>query len=121
VTVEPPYAADVRNAAFDAQLARLDANLEATATLLRDHGETHWATWAMRCRSQLASGDAAGFDWVLGAFGGMGSLNDVWIHAMNGHDIRPNDAVSVNNRLDSLREAIYTDATALRREARRPS
>lgn len=106
----------VTDSEFDERLARLIANLEETATLLRQHGETHWLGWVMKCRRELATYDAAAFDHVLGAFGGMGSLNDLLILAANGHVVRPEEEPAVNDRFDALRRAIWDDATALRHD-----
>lgn len=106
---------------FDERLARLIANLDETATLLRDHGDTQWLTWATRRRSELETCDAAAFDHVLGAFGGMGSLNDLLILGANGHVVRPEKESTVNDRLDDLRGAIWADATALRHDLRESS
>ena len=106
---------------FDERLERLLENLDEIATLLRNHGETHWLRWAMTCRSELATHDAAAFDDVLGAFGGMGSLNDLLILAVNGHAVEREDESAVNDRLDDLRNAIWDDATALRQDLRASS
>ena len=57
---------------FDERLARLIENLDEIGTLLRGHRETDWLRWVTTCRSELATYDAAAFDDVLGAFGGMG-------------------------------------------------
>jgi hypothetical protein len=111
----------VSDTAFDAQLARLIANLDETTILLRDHGETRWLSWATRCRNELETYDAAAFDHVLDAFGGMGSLNDLLILTANGHVVRPDQEHSVNDRLSHLRHVIWDDATALRHELRESS
>lgn len=105
---------------FDIRLARLIENLSEAATLLRDHGETHWLTWATTCCRELRTYDAAAFDHVLGAFGGMGSLNDLLILRFNGHLVEPEQESAVNHRLSGLRTAIWSDATALRKDLRAP-
>ena len=58
---------------------------------------------------------------VLGAFGGMGSLNDLLILGANGQTVRHEEESAVNKRLDGLRGAIRDDATALRYGLREPS
>ncbi len=95
------------DADFDERLARLIANLDETATLLRDHGETHWLRWVTKCRSELAKFNAVAFDHVLGSFGGSGSLNDLLILGANGHVVRPEEESAVNDRLRDLLRAIY--------------
>ncbi len=104
--------------AFEVRLARLRANLDEVGTLLRDHGETHWLTWVVACRTRLDSHNSAVFDDLLGAFGGMGSVNDLLILAANGHLVRPEDETAVNDRLTALREAIWDDGTMLRHDLR---
>jgi hypothetical protein len=116
-----PMLPAMSDTAFDARLARLIANLDEITTLLRDHGETHWLPWAMRCRNELETYDSAAFDHVLGAFGGMGSLNDLLILTANGHAVRPGQEHSVNDRLSHLRHVIWDDATAIRHELRESS
>jgi hypothetical protein len=104
----------VDDTAVEGRLARLRANLDETATLRRDHGETHWLSWATGCRRELAACNAVAFDHVLRAFGGMGSLNDLLILTANGHNVRPDQERAVNGRLWQLRDIIWEDATALR-------
>ena len=77
--------------------------------------------WVTRWRSELTTYDAAAFDHVLGAFGGMGSLNDLLILGANGHLVRPEEESAVNDRLGDLRGAIWDDTTALRRDLRESS
>ncbi len=104
--------------AFDVRLARLRANLDEVGTMLRDHGETHWLRWVIDCQTQLDLHDSAVFDALLGAFGGMGGVNDLLILAANGHLVRPEDEAAVNDRLAYLREAIWDDGTMLRHDLR---
>jgi hypothetical protein len=108
----------VSNTDFDDQLAELKSSLDQTIALLREHGERHWLGWAERCRHELHVYDAAAFDHILGAYGGMGSFNDLVILGRNGHFVAPEREAAVNDRLGRLRTAISTSATALRRELR---
>ena len=104
------------NADFDDQLAGLKSSLDQMIALLREHGERHWLSWAESCRHELDAYDAAAFDHILRAYGGMGSFNDLLILGWNGHLVEPEAAV--NGRLGHLRTAIWTGATALRHELR---
>lgn len=106
---------------FDVCLARLAGTLGEVATLLRDHGETHWLKWATTCCDELGKYNAAALDRVLGAFGGMGSLNDLLVLRCNGHIVEPEQESAVNHRLGDLRAAIWSDATALRKDLRASS
>ena len=109
----------MRDPDFDGRLAHLLENLDEVVDLFRVHGETRWLAWATTCRSQLATYDAAAFDHVLGAFGGMGSLNDLLILGYNGHTVGPDEEATVNRRLSDLRTSIWEDATALTQDLRR--
>ncbi len=116
-----PRLPSVTHPDFDARLARLITSLDETVNLLLDHGESHWFGWATSCRTALHDHDAAAFDRVLGAFGGMGSFNDLCILSVNGHAVEPDQESTVNERLTGLRSAIWEDATALRHELRASS
>jgi hypothetical protein len=108
----------VSNADFDQQLAELKSSLDETIALLREHGERHWLAWGERCQRELDAQDFAAFDQVLGAYGGMGSFNDLLILACNGHLVEREREAAVNDRLGHLRTAIWTSATALRHQMR---
>jgi hypothetical protein len=108
----------VSDADFNDQLAELKSSLDRTIALLREHGERHWLSWAERCRHELDAYDTAAFDHILGAYGGMGSFNDLLILGWNGHLVEPGREAAVNDRLGRLRMAICTSATALRHELR---
>ncbi|WP_040421928.1 DUF6966 domain-containing protein, partial [Actinopolymorpha alba] len=56
-----------------------------------------------------------GLDHLLSAFGGMGSLNDLLVLRVNGHEINEAQEGAVNTRLAELRNAIWTETTAIRR------
>jgi hypothetical protein len=57
------------------ELAR---TLHAAASLLEELGDTHWAAWLRRDATALEQGDKKAVRSFLGAFGGMGSLNDCY-------------------------------------------
>jgi hypothetical protein len=106
----------VSNSDFDEHLAELKLSLDQVVALLREHGEQRWLSWAERCRRELDANDSAAFGHILGAFGGMGSFNDLLILAWNGHLIQPEQEAVVNDSLGHLRTAIWASATALRHE-----
>jgi hypothetical protein len=83
--------------------------------LLRHHGEQHWASWLRGDAGLIRAGDGFGLEHLLSAFGGMGSFNDLILHAVNGHRIRDEETQRVNERLDQLRSEICTFADELRR------
>ncbi|WP_433771408.1 DUF6966 domain-containing protein [Pseudomonas putida] len=51
--------------------------LDQLAILLESDGDTHWSFWMRRTRALLLDSDYSGIEYLLSAFGGMGSLNDL--------------------------------------------
>ena len=51
---------------------------------------------------------SSGAHTVLRKFGDMGSINDLYICAANGHRIKPEDEAAANHELHKLLECIYT-------------
>jgi hypothetical protein len=99
--------------------ARLIDLLDEAATLLNTHGETQWTSWLAKCKRKLGTNLDGGLDYVLGAFGGMGSFNDLVVIRLNGYHIQEADEAEVNDKLGELRTNIWAEATALRRQIRR--
>lgn len=75
---------------------RLIDGLESLASLLKEHGGPGWADWLEKDAERIRSGDSSGVDHFLSAFGGMGSLNDLWLSPENGH-IVPQTSVGATN------------------------
>jgi Domain of unknown function (DUF6966) len=96
-------------AEFDTRYALLD-DLRRAAALLRTYHEDHWAQWLERDTARIEHGDRYGLEHLLTASGGMGSLNDLIIHRVNGHAVDDHDAVAVNESLHDLRERIWREA-----------
>jgi hypothetical protein len=71
--------------------------------LLHAAGEPHWARRIRQSRAEIAAGDAYGLERLLGAYGGMGSLNDLHL----GPD---------EERLQQLLQEAWVLATDLRHE-----
>lgn len=86
----------------------LEQSLRELNTLLASVGETFWAQWTARAADRIAAGGDPGD--VRGAFGGMGSLNDLVIHPANGHSVPEDQVAGANRRLDELRERIYAES-----------
>ncbi|MFN3653009.1 MAG: DUF6966 domain-containing protein [Armatimonadota bacterium] len=100
---------------MDERIARLAGLIDEAAELLRRHGQTHWPDWLARNAMWIRRLDLYGVETLLSGYGGMGSLNDIYLHSVNGHQIDEKDVVSVNQRLRSLLTEIYLLATELRR------
>jgi hypothetical protein len=101
---------------FDHQYQQLLEALAGLVALLREYGESAWAEWLDRDRQRIQRGDAYGLEHLLGAFGGMGSLNDLLLHPANGHPVAPDRIDLVNDQLQALRGRCWRLATGLRRE-----
>lgn len=72
--------------------------LEELITLLHKCDNDHWAKWFQIAHDQYCSGKALqSYSRVLGAYGGMGSFNDVFCNL-------PQDE---HDRLEYLKEAIW--------------
>ena len=100
---------------FEEVYAELLSSAEALSELLRSYGRQHWADWLAQDREHIQRGDAYGIDHLLRAYGGMGSLNDVLIHPVNGDDIALKDVDAVNARIRELRSRVYDAARRIQR------
>lgn len=89
----------------------LEQSLRELNALLSSVDETFWAQWAARAADRIAAGGDPGD--VRGVFGGMGSLNDLVIHPVNGHSVTDHQVAAVNQRLKELREKIYAESQAV--------
>jgi hypothetical protein len=104
---------------FDQRYQQLLEALADLVALLREYGESAWAAWLDRDRQWIQRGDAYGLEHLLGAFGGMGSLNDLLLHPANGHPVAPDRIDLINNQLQALRGQCWRLATDLRHELNR--
>lgn len=98
------------------RIQRITGALSELADMLHTVGEEELGGWARDCLGLVGRGDAHGLRRVRGAFGGMGSFNDLVLHPMNGHRIAPDEVSALNERLDVLRGRLHEDVTAILRE-----
>lgn len=101
--------------AFDNEYEELLTKLDQLVLLLERHGEAHWVNWLSTDRKLLARSDAKALAHVRSAFGGMGSLNDLYIHPANGHLIDAEYLDKANNELSELRSDVYKLTVTLQR------
>jgi hypothetical protein len=94
-------------------LTQLLADLDEAIELLRAAGETHWLAWLERDRARIAAGDVYGLDSMLGAFGGMGSFNDLILAQGDANAERMAFLRRADDRLWDLRDAIASGCQAL--------
>lgn len=97
----------------------LNAVLSEMAALLRQRNRTHWADWVAEAVRRLEGRDASGLDHLLAAYGGMGSLNDIFFDPRNGDHLTEAELERQNAELDRLRSRAYELAVALQREENR--
>jgi hypothetical protein len=98
-----------------ASVDTLCARLEETESLLRQVHEDHWADWLRKDLNCIRGGDIEGLSHLRSAYGGMGSFNDLVIHA-NSHNIGPDEYEAVNTRLDGLRASIFEQLQLVRQQ-----
>lgn len=109
---------------MDPDVARLAELIEAAEALLSSHGESHWSHWLAKDARLIRHLDLQGVEHFLSAFGGMGSINDLVLHPMNGHRIAEHEVDKANTLFrDLLYEAhelarqLYGDEARVRRGA----
>ena len=91
--------------------------LDELIELLDSDDESHWSAWMRSARDRLAADDGSGIEKILGAYGGMGSFNDLILGQRtfgSRLEWKPG-AQALNGRLEELRSGIYDLAIALRR------
>ncbi len=77
---------------------------------------THASTWLAKDATLIRNGEFYGIEHLLSAFGGMGSLNALVLHPINGHSISDADANQVNEDLQAMLAGICGKARKLARE-----
>ena len=98
----------------DAQRGLL-ATVESIIEVLEDDGETHWQTYMAEVRAMFLRGDRRAVQKLLGAYGGMGSFNDLVLghRVVDGETVVRDDMAALNERLDGLRTSAWTQAKEL--------
>lgn len=70
----------------------------------------------MKIRDDLAllrNGDVHGAERFLGYFGGMGSINDIWLCKLNGHSVAKERENEINAEFHALRGRAWQVAKAV--------
>lgn len=91
------------------------ATLDELIALLCDHEERHWSAWLSGDAERLRQGDAAALEHLLSAWGGMGSLSDLYLCPENGHRIEVRYVEAVNQELRRLTARTWDLARELQR------
>jgi len=91
----------------------LIGKLKELVAFLDKQNESHWCAWFKRSLSMIESSDYQGIERVLGAYGGMGSFNDLVLSKKledGSYSILP----EANNYLDELRNSIAEKASYIK-------
>ena len=91
------------------QAVALQQVLRDIIDLLTADGEHHWRAWMASSLQSLEANDVGGARHLLGAYGGMGSFNDLVIgqRVQDEGVLWTPGAGTANDRLDSLRSQAY--------------
>jgi hypothetical protein len=97
--------------------SELVAVLEELVDLLESDGCSHWSEWMQRARTRLVSSDFSGIDYLLGAYGGMGSFNDLILGqtSVDGAFAWKPGHESLNERFSALRTKAFELAEFIKR------
>jgi hypothetical protein len=99
-------------------LEHLVGLLEQTVSLLRSHGEDHWADWLEADAEAIRRRDGWGIEHFLAAFGGGGSLLDLVFHPFNGNASTAEDGRAATEQLHELLDEAYVMAQDMAYELR---
>ncbi|MCM3606418.1 hypothetical protein M4D49_13050 [Cupriavidus pauculus] len=91
--------------------------LAKLAALLESDGEQHWRAWLLRAKARLENLDYSGVEYLLHAYGGMGSFNDFIAaqSSINGQFTWKPGYVELNDEIDALRSKAWELATDIKR------
>lgn len=79
-------------------------------SLLSSDGERNWSAWMLRAKTRLENSDFSGVEYLLSAYGGMGSFSDF----VAGQDMVAGQFawkpgyVALNDELDALRSKAWS-------------
>ena len=98
-----------------AHITELCDVLRRLIALLEADGENHWRNWMAESLASLEANDVTGARRLMGAYGGMGSFNDLIIgQSMTEEGFQwAADAAQTNDQLDALRGHAYSLATEI--------
>jgi hypothetical protein len=98
------------------EVDRLIELLQQLAVFLERYSRAHWVSWIEKDIHLLENYDPEGIGHFLSAFGGMGSLNDVYFSPQNGDAIEFADIEEQNATFQSLLSECWQLARDLRKE-----
>ena len=91
--------------------------LAKLADLLEINGGQHWRAWLLRAKARLENSDYSGIEYLLQAYGGMGSFNDFVApqRAIEGQPTGKPGYFELNDEIDALRTKAWEIATDIKR------
>ena len=94
---------------MDSATEELIRTVSQLAELLEGDGDRRWSSWIRRVESRLKKSDYSGLGYLLSAYGGMGSFNDLVLgQSQNaGKYAWKNGHVELNERFDALRSRAW--------------
>jgi hypothetical protein len=100
-----------------AKTEKLVCILREIILLLEADGETHWSQWMRTAKARLENSDYSGVEYLLNAYGGMGSFNDLIIgqRHQDGKSSWLPEREDKNDRLDQLRSQAWELAEYIKR------
>jgi hypothetical protein len=99
---------------MDRETTLLVHKIRELESLFRSYAIDHWADWLEQVARLISSDDLEGIDHLLSAYGGMGSMSDVFISRQAGDPVEARDTSRVNSEVRALRSSIYELATSIR-------
>ena len=92
--------------------------LHQLAELLERDGDRHWSAWMRRAQTRLEKSDSSGVDYLLSAYGGMGSFNDLILGQSSdaGRFAWKDGHIELNERLDKLRSTAWQQALQIKKQ-----
>lgn len=91
--------------------------LDQLTSLLESVGEKHWRKWVSQASRRLSNSDYSGIEYLLSAYGGMGSFNDLVICQKKSHSTLQSTEwyQEKDNQLNSLRSTAWELTTQIKR------
>ena len=102
---------------MDPTIEELIKTLSELAEVLDSDGASRWSSWIRTAAQRLDKGDSSGVDYLLGAYGCVGSINDLILGQTthNGTFAWKLGHVALNERFESLRNKTWQLAQHIRR------
>ena len=86
-------------------LSSLNSDIQSLNTIFSKYGENHW-------KINPINNDQSARN-LIRSFGGMGSLNDLYICKINGHKIERSEEIQVNEKVRNLLSSIHDKCVSL--------